>query len=234
MKNARKRIAAAVCAAAWLAASALAAQSPSAGPKIAADHGQFRILLQGHVVGTEDFTISRQGKGWSDRSEIRLHLPGRRNETDTANLTLAANGSPIQYQWRGQSTRARSIEVEFHNDSAEMTLRQPASAPAMEAYSFPAGHVVLLDNNVYSQYAILAQLYDWKQGGPQKFSVLIPQDQAPGTITVQSSGKRRIHGERLDLLVVKSPDLEVDLYVNATHRLMLVRAPGSGAEVIRE
>lgn len=230
MKKAGKQFIAVAFAIVWLGVPALAAQHP----KMVPDHGRFRILLKGRLVGTEDFTLSRQTEGWADRSEIHLQLPGHGNQTDTADLTLAADGSPIQYDWRGQSSGVRSIDVEFRGDSAEMTLRQPASAPAIEAFSFPAGHIVLLDNNVYSQYAILAQLYDWQKGGAQKFSVLIPQDQAPGTVTVESSGKRRINGKRLDLLVVKSPDLEVDLYVDAAHRLMLLRAPGSGAEVVRE
>jgi hypothetical protein len=224
------RIAAATLAAALLSMAAQAGQRPGIGP----DHGRFRIFLNGRAVGTEDFTISRNGNGWSARSSIQLHMPGKTQENDTAQLTLAADGSPIRYRWQRQSAHSRSIEVNFRGNSAEMTLRQPASAPAIEAFSFPAGHVVLLDNNVYSQYAILARLYDWKAGEKQQFSVLIPQDQAPGTVTVQSMGKRSIAGATFDLLTVKSPDLEVDLYVDAARRLMLLRVPGSGAEIARE
>lgn len=221
---------AAAMAAALLATPAWATMSRGIAP----DHGRFRILLRGQTVGTEDFTIARQGQGWEARSEIQLHLPGHVAETDSANCVLTADGSPIHYHWSGQSRRDRSIDVLFRGHSARITLRQPGSAPAIEAFSFPPGPVVLLDNNVYAQYAILARLYDWQTGGKQKFSVLIPQDQTPGTITAQSMGKRSAAGKRLDLLVVKSPDLEVDLYVDSAGRLMLLKVPGSGAEVIRE
>jgi hypothetical protein len=68
----------------------------------------------------------------------------------------------------------------------------------------------------------------------QKFSVLIPQDQAPGAVTVKLLGKRRVSDASFDLLVVKSPDLEVDLYVDASHRLVRLQVPGSDAEIIRE
>ncbi|HVB33000.1 MAG TPA: hypothetical protein VNJ52_01300 [Patescibacteria group bacterium] len=217
-------------AAALLAAPALASPAPAIGP----DHGQFRILLRGRSVGTEDFTIAREGEGWSARSSIRLHLPGRKEEQDTAALSLGAHGSPIRYRWTGHSARVRSIQVAFSGHAARVTLRQPGSAPAVEAFSFPPGPVVVLDNNVYAQYAILARLYNWKAGGPQKFSVLIPQDQVPGTVTVESRGKRRVAGTTLDLLAVKSPDLEVDLYVDAARRPMILRVPGSGAEIVRQ
>jgi len=119
-------------------------------------------------------------------------LPGQKSEQDSADLTLAANGSPVRYHWLGQAGPARSIGVAFNGRSAEMTPCQTGLAPAMEAFSFPADRpVILLDNNVYAQYEILARLYDWKAGGQQKFSVLIPQDQVPGTVTVESAGEGR-------------------------------------------
>jgi len=38
----------------------------------------------------------------------------------------------------------------------------------------------------------------------------------------------------LHLLTVKSPDLEVDLYLDAARRLRVMRVPSAGAEVVRE
>jgi hypothetical protein len=92
MKKIWRPIAAAALASACISAAALAGQNPGLG----ADRGRFRILLGGRMVGTEDFTISRQGQDWLARSEIQLHLPGQAKETDEAALTLAADGSPIR------------------------------------------------------------------------------------------------------------------------------------------
>jgi hypothetical protein len=221
--------------AALLAASVAAFAAPPAPTSpLVPDHGRFRILLNGRAVGAEEFTLTRQAGGWSARSQIELNLPGQPAEKDTADLELAADGAPLRYHWIGKSKVQRSIGVEFRNRVAEVALRRPGAAPAVEAFSFPAGHVVLLDNNVYEHYALLARLYDWSTGGAQKFSVLIPQDQAPGTVTVESLGKRTIAGASLDLLEVKSPDLQVDLYVDGAHRLIRLRVPGSAAEVVRE
>ena len=217
-----------------LAGAALTAAPAAAQPALSPDHGRLVILLHGSAVGTDDFSISRQADGWSAQGRIVLNLPGQNPERDSADLTLASDGSPLRYHWQEHSGRERAIDVEVHGHAAEVALHQPGAAPAVEAFSFPQGHVVLLYNNVYEDYVILARLYDWKARGPQKFSVLIPQDQTPGTITVQALGPHPIDGAVLDLLQVKSPGLEVELYVDTSHRLIRLRVPGSGAEAVRE
>lgn len=215
-------------------AAIVALPSLAAAQSLSTDHGRFRIELHGQTVGTEVFSIARQGQGWREHSQIQLHVPGQPTENDTADLELAADGSPLRYHWRGEARKTRSIQVDFRNGVAQLALRRAGAAPATEVFRFPQGHIVVLDNNVYAGYEILARLYNWAAGGAQKFSVLIPQDQTPGTITVESEGRRRIHGAQLNLLVAKSPDLEVDLYVDSAHRLDRLEVPSSSAEIVRE
>ncbi len=223
-----------LAACAGLLATACAAPRLRAQGRLAPDRGVFRILLDGREVGGETFRIFREQNGWKAKGTIELRLPGQAPERDRADLTLASNGSPVSYRWTGESPETRTIEVSFRGDAAEMTLNRPGAVPAIEAYRFPQGHIVVLDNNVYEDYAILARLYDWRTRGEQKFSVLIPQDQTPGTVTVEAMGRRRIAGAALEWLRVRSPDLEVDLYLDAAHRLMRIVVPGSSAEIVRE
>lgn len=207
---------------------------PALAQSLAPDHGRFRILLHGRTVGTENFVVTHQNDLWRVHSTIEVRAPGAPVERDTADLDLAADGSPLHYNWQGEAQQTRSIQVDFRKGAAQLALRRPGAVPALEAFSFPQDHLVVLDNNIYVHYEVLARLYNWATGGTQKFSVLIPQDVTPGTVTVESLGKRSIDGASLDLLTVKAPDLEVDLYLDATHRLIRMEVPASAAEVVRE
>ena len=60
----------------------------------------------------------------------------------------------------------------------------PVSKPLEQDFMFPSPRVAILDNNLYSQYALVALLYDWNAKGQQTLPVLIPQDMTPGAITV--------------------------------------------------
>jgi hypothetical protein len=91
----------------------------------------------------------------------------------------------------------------------------------------------VLDNNLYHQYALLAQLYDWNKKGPQSFSVLVPQEMIPGTVTTESIGKQDVGGKKLEELRVKTEDNEIDLFLDGP-KLMQVVAPTANAEIIRE
>jgi hypothetical protein len=220
---------------ALLAGAGIAALSGAAQPALAPDRGRFAILQRGSAMGVEDFTIVRLPEGWSARGQIVLNLPGRNPECDSADLALAPDGSPLRYHWEELSgSGARSIDVEFHGNVAGLTLHGPWAAPAVASFAFSEGRIVLLDRNVYEDYVIVARLYDWKARGPQKFSYLIPQDQTSGTITVQELGPHPIDGAVLELLRVRNAEVEADLYVDDSHRLVRLRIPGSGIEAVRE
>ena len=50
--------------------------------------------------------------------------------------------------------------------------------------------------------------------GTQTFTVLVPQELTPGSVTVESAGAHDANGKKLEELAVKSPDLEVDLFLD--------------------
>jgi hypothetical protein len=94
--------------------------------------------------------------------------------------------------------------------------------------------VVVLDNNLYHQYVVLAHLYDWNKKGSQSFAVLVPQEMTPGNVTVDSLGKQDVGGGiKLEELRVKTEDLELDLYLDG-QKLVRIVAPSSNAEIVRE
>jgi len=63
---------------------------------------------------------------------------------------------------------------------------------------------------------------------------LIPQDMTPGTITVESTGSASSGGKAYEGLRVTTIDLEVDLLLDANHKLMRLEVPSAKVSVVRE
>jgi hypothetical protein len=116
--------------------------------------------------------------------------------------------------------------------SAILVILQGAR-PYNQKFTFNSPRIVVLDNNLYHQYAILFRLYDWDKKGVQSFSVLVPQEVTPGTITVESLGKQDVGGASLEELRVKTEDNEIDAFFDGP-KLMRILAPSANAEIIRE
>jgi hypothetical protein len=214
--------------------AARAGAPSSAAALLHEDKGKFRIVVDGQQAGIEDFQISREGDRWVARGKVEVTLPGSGSDKFSSVLDLAADGAPSHYEWSSQGTDKRSIAVDFQGTTAKMALSKQGAQPFVQEFSFSSPRILVLDNNMYHHFAILAQLYDWNAGGKQTFPVLIPQDQLPGTITVESLGSQSVEGAALEQLRVHSADLEIDLYVDSVHRLTRLEVPSSKAEVIRE
>ncbi len=229
-----------------LAAGAMAAEVASArshrashsasvrsgsGLQLVPDKGKFRILANGKEAGQEDFEISPSGGGWIVRGNSTIQTakgPAHVNGT----LQLKADGSPVRYEWATDGDKKAAAVVTFNGAAAEIALNVTNTNPYRQQLTFSASPVVL-DNNLYDQYAVLAGLYDWSKKGVQTFSVIVPQSLAPGTITVESLGKQDADGKQMDELRVKSDDLELDLFLNKG-KLMRIDVPGSNAEIVRD
>ena len=205
---------------------------PAAG--LAPDKGKFRILLEGRVVGNEEFEISPSGANWMARGSTTAHAPGGVDIKATGQLTLGPDGTPLHYDWTAQTQKKGSGAVDFVNGTAKSAIDLGAKTPFVQDFTFPSPRIAVLDNNLYYQYAVLAQMYDWKVGGKQVFPVLIPQDMTPGSISVEAIGPQEVESSKYEALRVSSPDLEILLYLDATHRLMRVDVPSSKATIERE
>jgi hypothetical protein len=198
------------------------------------DKGKFRILLEGHVVGSEEFEISPSGANWMARGSTVAHSPGGVDIKATGQLTLSPDGIPLHYDWTAQTLKKGSGAVDFVNGTAKSAIDLGAKSPFMQDFTFPTPRIAVLDNNLYYQYAVLAHMYDWKAGGKQTFPVLIPQDMTPGSISVESIGPQQVESSKYEALRVSSPDLEILLYLDPSYRLMRVDVPSSKATIERE
>jgi hypothetical protein len=195
------------------------------------DKGKLVITVDGQPVGTEDFSITRAGDHWVAKGATEYHA-ARGNGRVTGELQLNNAGQPLRYVWSSAGAKATSTTV-FTGSTAEITLDMGNGTPVKQEFKF-ASPVVILDNNLYHQYEILSRVYNWAAGGPQNFAVLIPQEQSPGNITVESTGPSTLDGVRYEELVVHSPDLQVNVYLDPAHRLMRLAVPAVKAEIRRQ
>src|SRR5712692_10311460 len=198
------------------------------------EKGHFRIVLDGQPAGMEEFQIAQSGKGWVARGSSEVPAPSGGNAKVSGRLELTPDGAPVHYEWSSNLPKKSSATIQFSGGTAKMELRLEGLPPFPQEFSFESPRVVILDNNLYHHYAILARLYDWKAKGPQSFSVFIPQDSTPGVVLVEDVGPKVVEGVQLEMLRVRSADNEIELYCDNSSRLMHISVPSSKVEIIRE
>lgn len=209
-----------------------AAARPAANSIFAKDKGKFRILVNGQQAGTEEFEFAPSGDNWIAHGTAEVQSPqGPTNVSGT--LELRADGTPVKYDWTTQGQKKAGATIVFNSTTANVELRLEGMRPFSQTFTFGSSRVAVLDNNLYHQYDVLARLYDWNQKGAQTFSVLVPQEMTPGTVTVESLGKQEVAGQKLEQLRVKTEDLEIELFLDGLH-LRRVVSPSANAEIIRE
>jgi hypothetical protein len=199
---------------------------------LVADKGKFRIMVSGQVVGKEEFEIGPSGADWTAHANSEIQTPQGVTKVN-GTLTFHPDGSPVHYDWATQGMKKASSTIAFSGTAASVELRMEGARPFAQDFTFntPLGSV--LDNNLYHQYELLARLYDREAKGPQTFSVLVPQEMTPGSVTVDSMGKQDSAGKQLEELRVRTEDNEIDLYLDG-QKLMRLVAPSANAEIIRE
>jgi len=218
-----------------LAVLAAAAPSPSTakpGSIFVPEKGSFRILVNGQQMGKEEFEIAPSGGDWIAQGISEIQAPDGVTHI-SGTLELRADGSPVRYEWATRGAKKASATIAFSGLTATIDLTMEGAKPYTQQFTFPAPPIAILDNNLYYQYAVLARLYDREKKGAQTFSVLVPQELTPGSVTVESLGRQDVAGKKLEELTVKTEDLEVDLFLDGA-RLVRIVAPGTNAEILRD
>jgi hypothetical protein len=208
--------------------------APSAPSVFTPDKGKFAVQLDGQTVGHEEFEISPSADRWAAHGTTDLKPPGSASSHVTGSLTLRPDGAPIAYEWTAHTDKTNGAHIAFENGLAKITLQMEGARPYEQTLSFGTPIIAVLDNNLYYQYAVLARIYDWTKGGAQDLPVLIPQELTPGSIKLESTGSTTANGKSYEGLRVSTSDLQVLLYLDATHRLMRLEVPAAKVSVSRE
>jgi hypothetical protein len=189
-------------------------------------------LVNGQQTGKEEFEIGPSGENWIAHGNTEIQTSHGASQVK-GTLELRPDGTPLHYEWSTTGAKKAGSTIVFNGATASVELRLEGMRPFTQQFTFSSPRVAILDNNLYYQYAVLARLYDWTQKGAQTFSVLVPQEMTPGTITVESLGKQEVAGAKLEELRVKTEDLEIDLFLDG-QRLVRLVSPSANAEILRE
>lgn len=199
-------------------------QTPARTP-FAEDRGKFDVSVDGKVVATEEFSVAHDGTGWVARGSTEFHMANNGIGHISGELHLNAAGAPLRYQWILTAEKKITSTTTFDGNHAKMSTDIGQATPLEQDFLFTS-QVVILDNNLYDQYGILARLYNWSTRGPQTFAVLIPQEHQPGSITVEATGNQQLR--------VHTSDIDVFVNVDSSHRVERISVPASKAEIVRK
>jgi hypothetical protein len=197
------------------------------------DRGTLQIQVDGHPAGTEEFEIHSSAGEWTARGSAEVAGENGGRAKVTGKLELTPDGAPLRYEWTASSPRKAAATIEFAGTVAKMELRIEGASPYSQDFTFPSPPVIILDNNMYHHYAVLARIYDWEHKESKTYNVLIPQDLTPGTVSVEYGGQQVVDGKKLDVLRVRSTDLEIEVYCENS-RMMRLEVPSAKAVVTRQ
>ncbi len=204
------------------------------------DRGTFKIFSDGQLVGKETFQISGDSMNFKASGETLLVLERMKEKVTfniKANYQFARNFEPLAYQVVQEAGgNIVKASVKFKAGGCEVVYETGKEADR-RTIELPRD-VLVLDDNVYHHYIVLARRYDYLKGGDQQFSAFIPQQYLSGDVTISDKGTEPVDfaGVKIMLqhLLVDTGELQIGLWVDANHVLKKISVPQSKVEVVRE
>ena len=225
------------------------------------EHGQFNILFSGETIGYENFSITGQPATYKSSSfteltinkenprtlessdqEIEQPTPPSTSNTSVTyfiNTELQFNEhfEPTSYKVTQEvGASQKRARVMFLPDRSYITYFSNDAQLDKKRIELKKD-VMILDDNVFHHYLILAKRYNFSEGGIQKFLGFIPQQFIAGGISISDQGIENIEinnkNHDLQHLLVNVGDLEVNLWIDLNRKLKKLSLPKSEIEVIR-
>jgi len=220
-----------------LASSPAVARAAPANPS---DYGAFEISVAGKEIGVERFQILPSGNKIVAKAEIEFH-------TQTAGKTLALHSfpqlildsqlRPLSYAWVQKGDQNSELRIDFTTAPVKAHYHTVNDKDDHREFLL-SKDVVVLDDNVLSQYEILVDRYDKTSRGPQIFRAFIPQEALPGQVSVVETGNEQVkiggESESLRHLVVTADLAHIDLWADQQGRLWRVSVPAMQFNAIRQ
>ena len=217
-------------AAAALLLALLATPSPAQRPPLL-DEGTLVISRNGARVGRESFRIQAAENG----RYLTATAQAAHGETRLAPALSvdSASGMPVLYRVEYRPGDGTVERLQATGRPGRLSaVAQRAGGESAKEYVLN-GSVVVLDADVYHQYALIPLL---RLTG--RVTVVIPRAgaQRAGTIADLGSSTIRVDGRDVAArhLAVETPDGRHDVWVDSAGRLLKVAIPRRGIEAVRE
>ncbi|MGH6630611.1 MAG: hypothetical protein ACREB3_12835, partial [Burkholderiales bacterium] len=174
--------------------------------------------MSGKRIGTETFEIRATGDRIEAEAkiEMRVQQEGKTFEFQTfPKLVLNPALQPMTYDWNQKGAQSSHLAIDFQTTPAK-TRYKTVTGEADDRDFELSKDVVILDDNVFHHYQLIAQKYLRTAGGKQTFPAFVPQEALPGSLDVQDAGPDAVeiggHKQTLHHLVFSTELKQIDVW----------------------
>ena len=205
----------------------LSLAAPLAAQGGSVDQGTFRIYVEGHEVGSEEFTITQSGTGGAavtlatGRVDLRLPTGSLRLQPRLRAQGVAADPAQYQVDVSGDAPQRIVGNIGAGRVSARVVT---AAGEQLREYVATAGAVVL-DDAIAHHYYFLAQ-----RTHAGRVPVIVPRESRQVMATVSNRGEESVQvagktARLFHLVVQPQGGVQTDVWVDALNRVIRVEIP---------
>ena len=223
-----------------LAGVSLAGHPPGAASANLNDHATFEIFASGKNIGTESFEIRFRADQITAQGDVHLQVEqgGKKMEVRTTSILLMdSNFDPLSYTWVQKGTQSSQLTIDFRTPPAQVRYKTVGGQEDRRDFKLDKD-VMVLDDNVVHHYQLAVARYDQAKGGTQAFRAFIPQEAAPGIVTLKFQGAESVTvGEAKRTLrhfLLTTELAQISLWVDDRGHLQLVTAPDVQYQAVRK
>ncbi len=226
-----------------LAIPLIAANKKTASDSKVIDEGTFTIAINGAPVATESFTIRQNPEGSVSKSEVKKDGKA----LQSCEMTMAANGNLVKYEWNElQAPKGKNV-VEPSNDFLVEHYGRPDGKTGDQPFLMPASSPILEDF-VFSHRELLLWRYlgsSCSKGANGKcefaktqYGVVIPRQRLSSMVTVEFTGVEKVDvkGTQKELskfrIGTEGPDWFA--WIDENYKVQKIAIPDEGTVVTRD
>ncbi len=188
------------------------------------DSGKLLSFADGKQIGTETFTIRKDGVSESSGS-------------------LTVNGQTINLKSRTEYRETQAVGFEM-DDGANMKMKVSINGTEVkvtgpqEATGQTEPEALILENGIGHHYYFLVQRYDKRKGGVQQFKMLVPSIMQTVPLSLEMKGALNPLPEKPAKLeyyrAVIAGSVNADIVTDSSGKLILLSFPAQKIETVRE
>jgi dienelactone hydrolase len=203
---------------------ALAALTVAQNNEGIVDSGKLVSFAEGKQIGTETFTIRKDG-------------------VSESNGSLTVNGQNLNLKSRTEYRDMRAVGFELE-DGANMKMKVSINGTEVkmtgpqEMNAQTDAEALILENGIGHHYYFLVRRYDKQKGGVQQFKMFVPSIMQTVPLSLEMKGALNpLPGKPAKLehyRAVLAGSVNADIVTDSNGKLVLVSFPAQKIEVVRE
>lgn len=188
------------------------------------DSGKLLSFSDGKQIGTESFTIRKDG-------------------VSESNGSLTVNGQTLNIKSRTEYKDTHAVSFEM-DDGANMKMKvsfngtEVKMTSPQESAGQTDSEALILENGIGHQYYFLVRRYDKQKGGVQQFKMFVPSVMQTVPVSLEMKGALNPLPEKPAKLehyrAVIASYVNADIVTDSSGKLVLMSFPAQKIEVVRE